>query len=183
MDCAHNAFSDWVSSMKTKPMPTLTSEDLLRFWAKVKIRDDYCWLWQAAKDDIGYGIFAVGSRNLKVHRLAYLIHTGIDPLDQLVSHTCGSPACVHPVHLIIGAPIKRIRSSKNIARRKDATHSNIIREVQRRISTGELGKNIALALGLSQATVSKIKKGRLEPIDATSENGSYWSLPTREDSC
>ena len=159
--------------MKIKPLPTLTDDDLRRFWDKVAIRDDYCWLWQAARDDDGYGVFAIGSCNYKVHRIAYMIHTGTDPLGLLVTHTCGSPACVRPVHLIIGEPVRRVRTSTNIARRKDATHSNLIREVQRRIASGIPGKVIARDLGLSQATVSKIKKGRLEPIDATDENGSY----------
>lgn len=75
-----------------------------RFWSKVlKSSEDECWLWQAAKDRDGYGVFGLSAKvkSIRAHRMAYMLAKG-DPKMLLVLHTCDTPACVNPAHLFLG---------------------------------------------------------------------------------
>lgn len=68
------------------------------FWSKVDISEpDACWLWQAAKDRKGYGVF----RGLRAARLAYYLSTLSNPGD-MVMHRCDNPPCCNPQHLKSG---------------------------------------------------------------------------------
>lgn len=78
-----------------------------RFWEKVTVASNGCWLWTGAHATEGYGYFRVGShrdgsrRNLRAHRVTYeLLHSeipeGLEP-----DHLCRRPACVNPAHIEI----------------------------------------------------------------------------------
>lgn len=74
-----------------------------RFMAKVqKPNDNGCWLWTACKNELGYGDFGVGGKNLKAHRVSYQLFVGEIPDGLFILHSCDTPSCVSPFHLRTG---------------------------------------------------------------------------------
>lgn len=60
-----------------------------------------CWLWEGAVDRAGYGKVSVRkASSCYVHRLAFEFHNGFRP--HVVRHTCDTPACINPAHLLNG---------------------------------------------------------------------------------
>lgn len=72
-----------------------------RFWDFVA-KGEGCWEWQAARDRGGYGVFSVTGKQVRAHRLAFKLSTGIDPGEAMVLHRCDNPPCVRPDHLWLG---------------------------------------------------------------------------------
>ena len=72
--------------------------DVERFWAKVDMTGD-CWLWTAATNRYGYGVFGIRGSGQAAHRVAHELEIG--PLDKGldVDHTCHTRNCVKPRHL------------------------------------------------------------------------------------
>lgn len=81
----------------------LTQAD--KFWEKVEVTDN-CWIWLAARNHRGYGVFCVTiprKRNILAHRWAYEFTYGpIAPETLFVLHQCDNPACVRFDHLRLG---------------------------------------------------------------------------------
>ncbi len=73
-----------------------TSEE--RFFAKVE-KTESCWLWTAAKNVWGYGVFWFEGKNLPAHH--FLVRAK-KPSHLLALHTCDQPACVNPSHILFG---------------------------------------------------------------------------------
>src|SRR6266699_7199481 len=82
------------SAAETRTLPE-------RFWSHVQRTDD-CWLWAAAKNPKGYGIFNIDKKRNKnelAHRISYRLHYGAIPTHLRVLHHCDTPSCVNPSHL------------------------------------------------------------------------------------
>lgn len=59
-----------------------------------------CWLWTAARDSKGYGLFYVGNRvQVRAHRWAYEFMIGPVPDGLQLDHLCRIPSCCNPFHL------------------------------------------------------------------------------------
>lgn len=82
--------------------PQLTDEEIQLFWEKVSRPSGAkaCWLWLAALDKDGYGVFWYRGGTEKAHRISYLIETGRFPArGALLDHKCRNHACIRPKHL------------------------------------------------------------------------------------
>lgn len=86
----------------TQPIPDLSPKDIDRFWSKVR-KTSTCWLWTDPPNAGGYGLFYVrtehGHRNLRAHRIAFVLAGGDLPSGLVVDHICRNRTCVNPEHL------------------------------------------------------------------------------------
>lgn len=84
-----------------------------RFWNKVNVVDEGCWLWTASKAE-GYGLFWFDGRLVKAHRFAHELVNGEIPEGYEVDHLCEVRACVRPDHL------EAVTKQENMRRRLNA---------------------------------------------------------------
>lgn len=68
------------------------------------VNENGCWIWQGDKTYRGYGRMSVGNKSRSTHRLAYEAWVGPIPEGMLIRHTCDTPLCINPEHLIPGTP-------------------------------------------------------------------------------
>lgn len=89
--------------MAYKPIPQLSEQRKKDFHKKVnRISGDGCWLWQMKPCTGGYGMFSINGDSFFAHRVAWMLHTGKDPIGWHVCHHCDTPLCVRPDHLFLG---------------------------------------------------------------------------------
>jgi hypothetical protein len=76
-----------------------------RFWSKVD-KSGACWLWTTGRTGDGYGAFYVRRDGrdylVRAHRFSYELAHGPIPEGAVVRHSCDTPLCVNPAHLLIG---------------------------------------------------------------------------------
>ena len=91
----------------------MTSTNERRFWAKVA-KTDSCWIWIAALDKKGYGMFSKGGRlgMMFAHRFSYELHKGAIPEGTEIDHLCRNPRCVNPDHLEAVSHQENLRRGK-----------------------------------------------------------------------
>jgi len=92
-----------------------------RFWAKVQIADNGCWLWTGAKTK-GYGTFGLARKSgatknllVKAHRWAYEYCIGPIPEGLEPDHLCRNCACVNPWHLEPITQVQNVYRSDSIS--------------------------------------------------------------------
>lgn len=69
-----------------------------RFWSKVEVTG-FCWDWKGRPNADGYGVYRVGPRTKKAHRVSYEILVGAIPEGLKIDHVCRNRRCVNPDHL------------------------------------------------------------------------------------
>ena len=69
-----------------------------RFDEKVERTPD-CWLWNATRNNQGYGQFWDGEDTVLAHRWSYEHFVAPIPVGLVLDHLCRTPACVNPNHL------------------------------------------------------------------------------------
>ncbi len=82
-----------------------------RFWDHVR-KADGCWLWTACIMR-KYGVY----RRWRAHRVAYALTNGPIPAGSVVCHTCDTPTCCNPAHLVLGTQLDNIRDMDRKGRR------------------------------------------------------------------
>lgn len=92
----------------------VSPEDRVRFRKRVKVgKPTACWLWRGLVNRGGYGTLMVvidgGQRPVGAHRIAYRIANGPIPHGMSVRHSCDTPLCVNPSHLVLGTHADNMR--------------------------------------------------------------------------
>lgn len=74
-----------------------------RFWSQVDVlTTDECWDYQGAINSTGRGNFSIGHKNIKAHRMAWILIKGEIPDGLCVLHHCDNGKCCNFSHLFLG---------------------------------------------------------------------------------
>lgn len=144
------------------------SENL--FWTKIdKKGDSECWNWLQAKDEKGYGKFAVLRKAKKAHRIMWELTYGVIPDGLVVLHSCDNRACCNPNHLSLGTQLENLKDMRNKGRGTlpptgpgEASPSSILTEkqvriIKRSLAIGVLGQFLGQLFKVSGTNISYIK--------------------------
>lgn len=82
----------------------MTDQVLERFWDKVEVQPNGCWLWKGTKDKDGYGKFTIKYVTIRSHRFAYEVNKGQIPEGMQIDHLCRNHDCVNPDHMEVVSP-------------------------------------------------------------------------------
>ncbi len=157
------------------PVP---ADVVARFWSRVGPRPEdprACWDWIDRLDAKGYGQMSVAGQRRRMHRLSYMIAYGAIPEGMGVLHTCDRRCCIRPTHFFLGTNVDNTADMVAKGRHRGPAPEDVqgekqwqakltdtlVIEIRRRIRGGERGVDLARELGVSQATISEAKNGRL----------------------
>ncbi|RIK36052.1 MAG: HNH endonuclease [Chloroflexi bacterium] len=76
-------------------------EPIKRFWEKVDIDANGCWLWKGSISPEGYGRLSINNYPVYAHRWSYEHFVGPIPEGLVLDHLCRVRNCVNPYHLEI----------------------------------------------------------------------------------
>lgn len=158
------------------PSPLAAPDGLReRFWSHVtRAGDDECWLWQGTTIPGGYGMFYLTVHDTCLaHRVSYHLAFGPIPRRKLIRHTCDTPPCVNPAHLVPGTPLHNARDTiargRRGAARGEKTRAakltaNRVMEIRALYAADATQtKEIARRFGVAPTTIRRIALGH------------YWS--------
>lgn len=148
-------------------------------WPKV-VRTDTCWLWTGAKNTNGYGLIGLDGSQEFVHRLAWGLATG-DPVsdETIIGHVCDVRLCLRNddqgIYILDGIEYERHghlwlgtrdANQRDMAQKGRAARGqrhyatrltdDDIREIRRRVASGERQNAVAAAFDISPPQLNTI---------------------------
>lgn len=150
-------------------MATITPITTALFWSKVRVPENQvdCWEWTVGTNANGYGRYCSGSRKIAAHRFAYELVKGPVPDGLVVRHLCHNRLCCNPNHLAAGTSKDNAQDAIEAGRfTRGSVNGNsklndeavvYIRQNPDRLK----GRDLARKFGISPATVSGIRNGRV----------------------
>lgn len=91
-----------------KPIPSLTSAEISKFFRSVLIPHDpsRCWIWQAG---VGYKrAFRIDGSQFPIVRVSYKLHYKEDPPECNIYRRCGNTLCINPDHFRLRSDYGRL---------------------------------------------------------------------------
>jgi hypothetical protein len=101
------------------PKPLTAEERVTHFWSRIE--PDFplgCWLWQGGTTRDGYGLLQLGRLedgrvvNDYAHRVAYQLTHGPIASGLVIRHSCDTPPCCNPAHLLSGTQADNIADAQ-----------------------------------------------------------------------
>lgn len=133
-------------------------------WNHVERGDnDECWMWISRKHKDGYGFLKIQGKYWLAHRAVYAYCNGPIPTGKVIRHSCDTPACCNPNHLLIGTQIDNIQDRQDRGRHVacHGTKSGMSKLSESQVlairKDDRFQKVIADDYGIGQSTVSSIK--------------------------
>lgn len=80
-----------------------------RFLSKIN-KTDSCWIWIGSKTDQDYGLIWLDGKNVRAHRVSYMLYKGKLDNKLVIDHLCKNTLCVNPKHL------EQVSQAENIKR-------------------------------------------------------------------
>lgn len=136
------------------------------FWARVD-RSGNCWLWRGACTHNGYGHLTVGKwfdgrkRQMRAHRLAFMLTHGHVADGRLVLHACDNRRCCNPDHLRVGSAADNSADMISRGRGKIAPRAKLTKGQVRAIrSDPRSAKDVAIEYGVGRRQIYYIRSGQ-----------------------
>ena len=124
-----------------------------------------CLEFQGYRARSGYGIIGLGTKKLKVHRVAWEGAFGPIPDDLCVLHSCDNRVCCNSEHLFLGTRLDNAIDREKKGRGNHQTgkyngNAKLTREKAEAIRADtRLHREIAADYGVSRSTITTIKTG------------------------
>jgi hypothetical protein len=119
-----------------------------------------CWPWRGASKGNGYGQVGSDGQSITAHRKSYLLFCGPVPDGMDVCHACDNRWCVNPDHLFLGTRLENMADAsakKRMLRQGKKILERDRQEITRLLLLGEDTKKIAMAVGVSYGSVSRVR--------------------------
>lgn len=150
-------------------MAVYDSRTIARLWSMIEVGEPAeCWPWVGASTPQGYGRFKIDGKLKLPHRVVYECTKGPIPKGTgyhgtVIRHRCDNPACCNPAHLEPGTHRDNVMDMHRRGRasiQNGAVAKRLPADVIRaaRSATGTM-REIGARLGISNSTVSRIKRG------------------------
>lgn len=127
-----------------------------------------CWVWLGAIQSQGYGTVHVAGGQVYVHRLSFMVDTGILLTSStMVLHHCDNPPCCRPSHLFSGTSadntadaVSKSRVARGVGLPQAKLTEAAVVEIKRSLRDGVRGLDLADHFGVTQQAICDIKHGR-----------------------
>lgn len=83
------------------------------------VADNGCWLWQGSCISAGYPEARFENGQGYVHRAFYEAHHGVIPQGSQIHHTCSTPRCVNPDHLVAVTPLEHAQLNPRVVEARE----------------------------------------------------------------
>ena len=140
-----------------------------RFWSKAA-RPTWtdCWIWMGAKAGNGYGNVWVAGKYMAAHRHAFECVNGPLQHGDVVRHTCDTPLCCNPAHLVPGTHADNMRDKVERGRSLRGERHNMVKLTESQVTEirakyaagGRTQQSIGAEYGVSVQLVSLIVRGK-----------------------
>jgi hypothetical protein len=143
------------------------------FWDRVnqyvQISSTGCHLFNGHLDECGYGRITKDGKLVRVHREMWKQHNPNKEITGVIMHTCDTPNCVNPAHLVHGTQAENIADMVAKGRRvtvkgsaqKDAKLiESDIPVIRTLLASGVSGYRISKQFKVSEQTIRFIKQGK-----------------------
>lgn len=136
-----------------------TPEQRLLFYGW-DVSEGGCWLWKGSKSAGGYGQLMIARKQLRTHRVAYEVWVRPLTEDEVVLHTCDTPLCINPEHLIAGSQgdnmADKMRKQRHIGGGQKLTAKDV-QHIREGCDSGLITQKMAAELyGISREAAHKI---------------------------
>lgn len=124
---------------------------------KLVIKKEGCWDWKAAKV-IGYGILKFRRKQLKAHRVSWLLYNGTIPDDLFVLHKCHkNRQCSNPDHLYLGSYLENAHDVMNFGDKKICLRVEQVLKIKELLMYGVPSTRIAKDFNIGVGAIRDIK--------------------------
>ena len=139
---------------------------------KWRVDSSGCHVWIRAVNKDGYGVVGYGGKTTLAHRLSYQLANPDVRIDGMeILHTCDTPSCINPEHLMVGTHADNMRDMVQKGRssvlRGDASPNTKIpqtirEEIRQLYASGSyFQKELATMFNVSQSLITLIVNERL----------------------
>jgi hypothetical protein len=129
------------------------------FWARVdrSAGDDACWPWtgRVMATRRGYGRLMFKGRLVGAHRMALILATCSEHVDEFACHRCDNPVCCNPRHLFWGTPQDNVDDCVAKGRKRGAAPKIDLERVVKRRAEGASYSVLAEEFSVNQASIGK----------------------------